>query len=123
MLNLLIRAKPKIPRPSIVDVLGRFNRPWALRLFGLANAGAALFYGGLATYGLLMRMFIETDCRGSSCYTISDMVALMERSATHTALAGVAFVVGFVTQAAAIVTTRHDPPAAANPPPAAKGPK
>lgn len=37
------------------------------------------------------------------------MVSLLERSATHTALAGLAFAVRFVTQAAAIVTTRNDP--------------
>jgi hypothetical protein len=42
-------------------------------------------------------------------YPISEMVSLLERSATHTALAGLAFAVRFVTQAAAIVTTRNDP--------------
>lgn len=121
MLNWIFDARPAAPRPSIVDVLASFNRPWALRWFGLVNAGAAIFYGGLATYGVLVTMFPGLLHDSDPRYTITEMVALMERSATHTALAGLAFVVVFVTKAAAIVTTRNDPPVAANPPPKAHG--
>lgn len=112
----LFKSKSATPRPSIVDVLAQFNRPWALRLFGLANAAAALFYGLIATYGLLAKMFPTIVPASGGSYAIADMVALMERSATHTALAGLAFIVGFVTQAAALITSRNDIAPAESPP-------
>lgn len=114
----LLSPKPKPPRPSIVAVLARFNRPFVLRLFGAINAGAALFYGGLATYGLIITMFPGIGGVAPPAYGITEMVLLMERSATHTALAGLAFAIDFVTKAAAIVQTRHELDADPTPKPA-----
>jgi hypothetical protein len=115
MLDWFFGKPPNTPRPSIVDVLARFNRPWALRWFGTLNACAAVFYGAIATYGLLAKMFPRLIPPSGGDFLISDMVALMERSATHTALAGLAFAISFVTQAAAIVTARNDTPSAPTP--------
>lgn len=84
-----------------------FRSP-ALRIFGAVNVVAALFYGGLGTYGILSVMFGA----GPHAFTIADMIQLLERSLSHSAVGGAAFIADYVmTKIGAIAAMRGAPPA------------
>ena len=95
-------AKPE--RTLTLAEAALFHRPWALRLFGLVNVLAALFYGALGTYGVVDVMFFSADA-----FAIADMIQLLERSLAHSALGGGAFAVDFVTSTLArVAASRRD---------------
>ena len=85
------RAGPFLLR---AEEIAHFHRPVALRLYAVMNVIAAMFYGGLGTYGILALMF--APAHAADRFTFDNMIALLHRSLMHSAIAGVAFIADHV---------------------------
>ena len=100
---LRLKDKPVDDRVTWREVVAALPSP-TLRLFGAINVAAALFYGGLGTYGILRVMF------GAEAlpFAIGDMIQLLERSLSHSAVGGAALITDYVvTRLGAIAQMRR----------------